>query len=146
MTKKEIDDFVLKHEDWIYKHIKDLEQYQDIPTLTEEEVNELYDKALKIIPQKVEYYANLMNVIPTKLNITHAKKRWGSCSYKNSTSFSHRVMLLPDDLIDYIVVHELSHIKEKNHSKNFYNVVEKYLPDYKEREKKLREIEKTLPR
>ncbi|MEG1614194.1 MAG: M48 family metallopeptidase, partial [Oscillospiraceae bacterium] len=70
---------------------------------------------------------------PTAVKITSAEKRFGSCSGKNSLCFSYRLMQYPQDAIDYVIVHELAHIKHKNHSKNFYELIEQYMPDYKER-------------
>jgi hypothetical protein len=106
--------------------------------LTDEQISELKHKAKSIIPPKVEYFSNIMGVNPTGVKITSATTRWGSCNAMNGLCFSYRIMLLPDDLIDYIIVHELAHVKEKNHSKAFYAVVASYIPDYKDRQKRLR--------
>ena len=81
-----------------------------------------------------------MGVNPTSVKITSAQTRYGSCSAKNGICYSWRVMLLPEDLIDYIVVHELAHIREHNHSPAFYRVIERELPDYKKRVAKLKKI------
>ena len=67
------------------------------------------------------------------------KTRWGSCSSQGNLNFNNRLLLVPEELVDYVVVHELAHRKEMNHPNAFWNVVEKYMPDYKERRKKLRE-------
>jgi predicted metal-dependent hydrolase len=80
-----------------------------------------------------------MGVKPLYIKITSAKTRWGSCGIKNNICFSYRVICLPLNLVDYIVVHELSHIIQHNHSKNFYNQVCKYMPDYKQRSAQLKE-------
>jgi len=72
------------------------------------------------------------------------KTRWGSCSAKNTISLNYYLAKLPESLIEYVVVHELAHIKEKNHSAKFWNLVEKYLPDVKKRRKLLREYEKLM--
>ena len=79
-----------------------------------------------------------MGLEPTGVKITSAKKRFGSCSAKNSICYSWRLMLYSKEAIDYVVVHELAHIAHKNHGPQFYALIEKYLPDYKEREKLLR--------
>jgi len=84
-----------------------------------------------ILLQRVSYYSELMGVFPSSLKITNALKRYGSCSHKNSLCFSWRLVLAPPSIIDYVVVHELSHIMEKNHSKNFWRLVGKFIPDYK---------------
>ena len=79
-----------------------------------------------------------MGLVPISVKISSAQKRFGSCSAQNALNFSYRLMMYPVDAIDYVVVHELAHIKHHNHSRDFYNLIKKYMPDYKEREKKLR--------
>lgn len=105
---------------------------------TPEEVLALKEKAKTIIPEKVKVFAALMKVNPTAITITSAKTRFGSCSGKNRLSFSYLLMQYPELAIDYVVVHELAHIKHKNHSKDFYAEIEKYMPDYKDRKKQLK--------
>jgi len=78
-----------------------------------------------------------LGVKPAKLKITNALKRWGSCSADNNICFSWRIILLPLELVDYIVVHELCHIVHKNHSNRFWKLVERVMPDYKQRDKAL---------
>ena len=70
------------------------------------------------------------------------KSKWGSCSVKNSLIFNYYLAKLPEDIIEYVVVHELAHIKHKNHQKEFWDLVSKFIPDYKERIKRLRKLEK----
>ena len=79
-----------------------------------------------------------MGVKPTGIKITSAKKQIGSCSGKNSICYSWGLMQYAPEAIDYVVVHELAHIIHKNHGKDFYKLIEKYLPDYKKREKLLK--------
>ena len=79
-----------------------------------------------------------MNLCPTGIKITKAKKRFGSCNGKNSLCFSCFLMKYPMEAVDYVVVHELAHIKYHNHSKDFYNLINHYMPDYKQREKLLK--------
>lgn len=138
MTLKlsKIDDFVKEHEDWIEKHKKLTEKRQNArpsENLSEEEVLALKKKAKALIPLRVAYYSKMMAVRPTGIKITSAKTRWGSCSESNSLCFSYKLMLYPMEAIDYIVVHELAHIRVKNHSPAFYEEVERYMPDYKKR-------------
>ena len=89
-------------------------------------------------------FVERMLVLPTAIRITNAKARWGSCSSKRSVCFSWRLMMADDGVIDYIVVHELAHIIEMNHSTRFWKIVESILPDYEEREKRLRELQNSL--
>lgn len=100
---------------------------------TQEQINALVERAREILPQRVAYYSGLMGLVPTGMKITSAQKRFGSCSGKDSLCFSWRLMLYPMEAVDYVVVHELAHIRHKNHSKAFYALVAQYLPDYKER-------------
>lgn len=96
------------------------------------------------IKKRVSYFSNRMNVYPKAVKINSAKTRWGSCSGKDSINFSWLLIMVATDEIDYVVVHELCHIKEHNHSKKFWGEVEKVLPDYKEREERLKEIQKKI--
>ena len=94
--------------------------------------------------ERAAYFAALVGVQPTAMKITGAKTRWGSCSGKNRINFSWRLMMADDDAIDYLLVHELAHIKEHNHSPRFWAIVESILPDYKARKKKLKLLQKKL--
>ena len=91
-----------------------------------------------MLSAKAEYYSALMGVDFGRISIMSAKTRFGSCSSKGNIAFSYRLMLYPEAAVDYVVVHELAHRKEMNHSKAFYKIVEDILPDYKERRKLLR--------
>lgn len=136
MPKSGIDSIVLQHEGWINKHIEVQRRrsvYRAENELTTEMIAAYKAKAREYLPQRVTYFAAIMGVKPTCVKITSAQKRLGSCSYKNGLCFSYRVMLYPEDVIDYIVVHELAHIFEKNHSSKFYGVIARFLPDYKQR-------------
>ena len=97
-----------------------------------------------IIREKVNYYAGIMNVKPRTVHITSARTRWGSCGPENNICFSWRLVFVDDHLIDYVVVHELSHILRHDHSPKFWAVVEKYMPDYLSRRKELRDTSKKL--
>ena len=133
-TQKEIDDFVLKHTAWIEKKKKQLSAREQFKvTLNDGKIAELKAAAERIIPMRVEYYAALMGLTPAGVKITSAKKRFGSCNGKNSLCFSYMLMLYPIEAIDYVVVHELAHIRHHNHSKEFYKLIEKFMPDYKRR-------------
>lgn len=134
-----ISEFVRAHEDWIAAHIAiQKERAASMPEPSEEEIAELRRRAKEILPEKVRYYADLLKLCPTRITITGARTRFGSCSAKNAVSFSWRLMRYPEDAIDYVVVHELCHIAHHNHSRDFYALVASVMPDYKRREKLLR--------
>ena len=137
--KKHIEKFVKEHEKWIEKAKERIEGRSfSLKEASPEEEKILRKRAKEIIPLKVQYFSELIGVSPTRITITGARTRFGSCSGKNSISFSFYLMRFPEEAIDYVVVHELCHILHHNHSKEFYKEIEKILPDYKEREKFLR--------
>ena len=133
-----INAFVAKHAEWLEKKLLRREEKNALEYADEAREAELRALAKVIIPEKVEKFARIMKVSPTSVKITGAKTRFGSCSGKNGLCFSWRVMCYPEKAIDYVVVHELSHIYHHNHSKSFWKTVEKYMPDYKEAEKILK--------
>ena len=120
-----INEFVAKHEKWIISHVqKARERMASKPDASKIDAEALRMRALEIIPPRVAYYSSLMKLYPTGIKITSAKKRYGSCSAKNSLCFSLYLMLEDEDFIDYVVVHELAHIKYKNHSRAFHAFTE----------------------
>ncbi|MEG2295228.1 MAG: SprT family zinc-dependent metalloprotease [Oscillospiraceae bacterium] len=105
----------------------------------------IYKKLAKeYIATRVLYYAHQMGVMPTGIKINSAKTRWGSCSGKNSLNFSWLLILAPDTVIDYVIVHELAHIKEHNHSAKFWGFVEYTLADYKVGQEGLKVLQSKL--
>jgi predicted metal-dependent hydrolase len=93
------------------------------------------NEAIKIIPPIVENYSNLMSLYPSKIKFRKNKRTWGSCNYKNDLNFNFLLVKFPLEIIEYVVIHELAHIKHKNHSQRFWDLVEEYCSDYKKREK-----------
>lgn len=107
-------------------------------------INWYRDTAQKFISERVNYYSNFAGIKYNKVKITSAMKRWGSCSRNGNLSFTYRLVMAPVSVIDYVVVHELCHIIEHNHSKRFWEHVKVILPDYKDAQEWLREKEQTL--
>lgn len=138
MSISEIEKFVEKHGKWINKQISAKREHDAKYAVSKEEEAVLKSKALPYLTERTEYFSEIMGLKPTGIKITSAKKRFGSCSGKNSICYSWRLMLYPPEAIDYVVVHELAHIAHKNHGKDFYGLIEKTLPDYKNREKLLK--------
>ena len=134
-AKKDIDAFVARHEAWIQKHLAAMPPPPPEPTA--EEIAALKAKAAAVLPGKVAYWSAVTGLKPTLIKITTARKRYGSCSGKNSLCFSCFLMNCPEEAIDLVVVHELCHIREKNHGPRFYALLSHYLPDYAERKKLL---------
>jgi predicted metal-dependent hydrolase len=97
-----------------------------------------------VIRKKVAFYAKIMGVRPSSVRLTSARTRWGSCGARNNLCFSWRLVLTDDSLIDYVVVHELAHIRVHDHSPRFWAVVTEYLPDHAARRKALRAAAKKL--
>ncbi len=143
MKKADIYRLVEQREAWIKKHLKQLEEEQN-NQIDEEEIKELVQKAKIQLPQKVSFYAKKLGVTYGRITIRHQKTRWGSCSSKGNLNFNCLLMKAPEEVQDYIVVHELCHRKQMNHSKKFWDEVEKILPEYKKQEKWLKTIGRTL--
>lgn len=137
-TKKQAEEAIKNSEKWISKTLPKIENKRDaIAQLTKEDII-LAKKGLEIIcTNLIREYAAFMNVKPSDIKITSAKKRFGSCAYNNSICFSYLLMLQPFDAIKYVVVHELAHIKYHNHSLIFHSFVSKTLKNAKEYEKLL---------
>ena len=146
MPQEAVDAFVAKHAEWIRKNrSRASEAAQKRPKLTEEEIALMRASAHEYMSERTRYFAELMGVRPREVRITLARARWGSCSARNTICYSYKIMLLPPELIDYIVVHELAHIAEKNHGKSFYAIIGCFMPDFREREKRIRELSPELP-
>lgn len=100
--------------------------------------------AKRYIEKQVRHYSGIVGAVPSAVKIGSAKTRWGSCSGKNSLNFTWKLILASREAVDYVVVHELCHILQHNHSARFWREVERVLPDYKERELLLRQLQKRL--
>jgi predicted metal-dependent hydrolase len=100
--------------------------------------------AKRDLTAKTLAFAERMGVMPLAVKINGAKTRWGSCSAKRSINFSWRLIMADDDVVDYVVVHELAHITQMNHSPRFWTLVAAVLPDYEERQERLKELQARL--
>ena len=136
---KTIEKLLIKHSRWIQKGIESQRKKDELQkNLTEEEIRKLKKEARVYCRQKVDYFADIMGLKYSRITITSAQKRFGSCSTKGNLSFSYRLMLYPEAAREYVIVHELAHLKEMNHSKRFYDIVASVLPDYKNRKRFLK--------
>lgn len=138
-SKKRIDEIVTSHASWVEKSLeRQRSANAKFDSLTDKDIIALKKKAKEVLSYKTARYAEIMGLKYGRITITSAKGRFGSCSSKGNISFSYRLMLYPEEAIDYVVVHELAHLVEMNHSPRFYAVVASVLPDYKERKKLLK--------
>jgi len=143
LSKREILAFVNEKSEWIKKHRKRLKiescKKENIEVLTEEELEKLRQDAKFLFESKVKFFAAKMQVSYGRIQIRKQKSRWGSCSQAGNLNFNLLLLLAPEEVIDYVVVHELCHRKEMNHSKKFWELVEDVFPNYKECRSWLRE-------
>ena len=136
---KTIEKLLEKYSGWINKNIDLQRKKQDLlRDRTPAEVAALKKEARVYLKEKTDYFADIMNLKYGRISITSAKKRFGSCSSAGNISYSYRLMLYPEEAREYVVVHELAHLKEMNHSKQFYDIVASVLPDYKSRKRLLK--------
>ena len=140
MSSGEIDGFVRRYGGWIDKKLAEAGKRAEFAESVRLREPELRKAAQTVIPPLVERHSELMGLKPSSVRITSAEKRFGSCSGKNGISFSWRLMAYPPPAVEYVVVHELAHIKHHNHGREFYALIEKYMPDWKERRKMLRTV------
>ena len=125
VTLKQIERFVSEHEAWIERALTRQAAKQAAhpePTAAE-----------RILPRRTAFWSARMGLSPTQIRITSARRRFGSCSSEGHICYSWRLMQYPPEAIDYVIVHELAHLKHMNHSPAFYALVAKYLPDHKAR-------------
>ena len=140
MSEQEIERFLRQKQFWIYKQAKRVaEKQKNRKEYSEQEKQVLKEKARRILTERTEYYKQILNVDYTKIRIAEQKTRWGSCSGRGVISYNWRLILMPDMILDYVVVHELCHLIEMNHSKAFWNLVGTVLPDYQKRRAWLKE-------
>ena len=138
VSDNEIERMVISKSKWIDEHMlkvqSTIDERSKLEKITFEQVKELADQAVEYIPKRVKYYAEKENFVYNKITIKNLVSRWGSCSTKGNLNFNCLLMLMPDYVIDYIVVHELCHLREMNHSEKFWAEVEKIMPDYQRAE------------
>ena len=132
MREEDVRRFVASKADWIGKHLAKCPA-RDVQKLTEQELEQLRDRAKELVTARVRYFAPIVGVTYTRITIRAQHTRWGSCNGKGSLNFNCLLALTPPEVLDYVVVHELCHRKEMNHSPRFWQAVEGVLPDYKAR-------------
>lgn len=136
-SKRDALRFLESREDWVRAHVENARAREaqlaeaGVEPLKQEELKALTEAARKDMTARVERFAPLVGVTYGRIAIRHQKTRWGSCSSKGNLNFNCLLMLAPEEVRDYIAVHELCHRKEMNHSAAFWREVERVLPDYR---------------
>ena len=142
LPERDILAFVREKSDWIEKHLQKVESAnraaEEAP-LSMEDIHKLAEQALRELPIRVRFFAEKMGVTFGRITIRNQRGRWGSCSSAGNLNFNCLLMLSPPEVQDYVVVHELAHRKQMNHSAAFWEEVEKVLPDYRQQVKWLKE-------
>lgn len=140
MQEKEIERFVGQRRYWIYKQTKRiLQENASRVVRSEEEIQVLREQARKVLTERTDYYKEILKVDYQRIRIGAQKTRWGSCSSRGTISYNWHLVLMPERIMDYVVVHELCHLVEMNHSPAFWKKVSEILPDYEDRRKWLKE-------
>lgn len=138
VSRQQVEGFLLEKSEWIKKQQEKLRKTCESQCVITDEMRQRGIRAAKKqIPERVSFFAGIMGVAYGNITIREQKTRWGSCSSKGNLNFNWKLMLMPEGVLDYVVVHELAHRIEMNHSKDFWKIVEQVLPDYRERKELL---------
>ena len=141
-TKGEIEAFILLHWDWIEKHVKkakkEMERTAALGKFSESDLKSMGKEAKKTLPPRVMEIAEAMGITYNKLSFRKQRTRWGSCNSKGNISLNCLLVKVPEEVRDYVIIHELAHRKHMNHSKAFWSLVEKYDPKFRDHRKWLR--------
>lgn len=138
-SKREIDAFVQSKERWIQKHLSALSQRPTLPPFSASELRTLAKEAAGKLPSRAAFFARQMGISYGRITIRSQHTRWGSCSSQGNLNFNCLLMLCPEEVQDYVVIHELCHRIHMNHSAAFWNQVEQVCPDYRNHQKWLKE-------
>lgn len=138
MGQEQIRCFVEKHRFWIEKHLKK-QRERSLPPFSRDEIEKLIQEAGALIPPRVRFWAERMGLNYGRITIRNQKTRWGSCSSKGNLNFNCTLALAPAEITDYVIVHELCHLKHMNHSPQFWAEVERCIPDHKVRRRWLKD-------
>lgn len=138
ISRKKGEDFLKTKIAWICQRVPENNQASKLRRQSQKDYLVQKEKARSLITSKVEQFNQFYKLPVKKIFIRNQKTRWGSCSSQGNLNFNYKLINLPEKLSDYIVVHELCHLKELNHSQKFWQLVSQTIPDYKERRRILR--------
>ena len=142
-SKRTVQEFLLSKKDWITKHLekqnREKEKAAALGVLNDEEVRKIKRQAKKIIPERVAYWAEKIGVTYGRISIRLQSSRWGSCAQNGNLNFNCLLVLMPGEILDSVVVHELCHRRHMNHSKEFYEEIYRVFPEYDRCNKWLKE-------
>ena len=144
VSKKEIIRFVESKMDWIKQKIVYLQENKNnnqlVPQGSRREYNQYKARAKKVAMEKIKEINSIYNFDFARVSIKFQRTRWGSCSRNKNLNFNYRIVFLPDHLANYLVAHELCHLKELNHSKKFWDLVSMAIPDYRQKSRELKMV------
>lgn len=130
-----VQEFLLTKKSWITNQIekqtREVQKAESLGLLSDDEIKQIKKKARKILPERVEYWAKKIGVTYGRISIRLQSSRWGSCAQNGNLNFNCLLVLMPPEILDSVVVHELCHRKYMNHSKDFYAEIDRVFPDYK---------------
>jgi predicted metal-dependent hydrolase len=141
--RRTVEDIVRRKAGWIERQRRDISRRggaTEAPTLTPTQLSKARAAAEPVLQAAVDRWARTMNCTPKRLLVRNQKRIWGSCARDGTLRLNWRLALLPQALIDYVVVHELTHLRVRNHQREFWSAVEAVLPDYRERRAQLRAV------
>ncbi len=142
MNENVVERFIVKKAQWIINKLEYFKKFSGLAFIksTKEDYAKYKDQALSLAQRRIGYFNGIGGVKINKINIKNQKTLWGSCSKRGNLNFNYRIVLLPERLADYIIVHELCHLKEFNHSRRFWGLVAEAVPDYVNMRKELKNI------
>ena len=144
MSDTAVHSFIESKKCWIERHLQKQKARKTAAALTEEQLQELIQRAKKELPPRVEQFARQIGVTYGKITVKKQRTLWGSCSRKGNLNFNCLLMLVPGEVRDYIIVHELCHRKQMNHAPEFWGEVAKVMPEYERHRRWLKDNGQSL--
>ena len=133
-----IEKFVSEKSEWIAKNVAKIQSACGAPEFTESDIKGFIQKAKEKLPERVAYFAKVIGVSYGKITVKKMRTVWGSCSVRGNLNFNCLIAAIPEEIADYVIIHELCHRKQMNHSRAFWNLVAVFCPDYKAKRKWLK--------